>query len=116
MTFIEYILKAMENQGITAYKLCKDIGLSQQTFSNWKAGKTPALDTAMKIVIYLGLSADEIFGIKQPKIELTENEMELLNAFQKLPEREQVKEIGRMEEKAERYSNQQEISSSSRTG
>lgn len=116
MTFIEYILKAMEKQEITAYKLCKDIGLSQQTFSNWKAGKTPALDTAMKIVIYLGLSADEIFGIKPTQVQLTENETELLKAFQKLPDREQIKEIGKMEEKAERYSNQQEQLSTSRTG
>lgn len=116
MTFIEYILNEMDKQGITAYKLCKDLGLSQQTFSNWKSGKMPALDKAMGIIIYLGLSADEMFGIKEPKIQLGENEIELLKAFRQLPVREQIKEIGRMEEKAERFSNQQEISSTSRTG
>jgi len=72
----------MEKQGITAYKLCKDLGMSQQTFSNWKDGKMPSIDKAVKIIIYLGLSADEIFGIKKEQISLTREERQLLEAYQ----------------------------------
>ena len=76
MNFITIILKEMEKQKISAYKLCKDLGMSQQTFSNWKDGKMPALDKAIAIVIYLGLSADEIFNI-------TTEEKALIEAYRK---------------------------------
>ena len=81
MTFIDRISEIMEKQGITAYKLCKDLGMSQQTFSNWKSGKVPALDKAIKIISYLGLSADEIFELKPDKYELTLEEQNLLAAY-----------------------------------
>ncbi len=81
MTFINCVLETMEKKGITAYKLCKDIGLSQQTFSNWKSGKMPALDKAIAIIIYLGLSADEIFGIVKKNIDLLPEEQNLLEAY-----------------------------------
>lgn len=83
MTFITCVLDTMEKKGITAYKLCKDLGLSQQTFSNWKTGKMPALDKAIAIIIYLGLSADKIFGIKREEINLTSEEICLIEAYQK---------------------------------
>lgn len=114
MNFIDIILKEMEKQRISAYKLCKDLGMSQQTFSNWKNGKIPALDKAVSIIIYLGLSADEIFNIKTT--ELSAEEKELLKFFRQLPESEQMRELGRLEEKAEQIRNQQERSSCSRSG
>lgn len=83
MDFIETITEEMEKQGITAYKLCKDIGLSQQTFSNWKNGKMPSIDKAVKIIIYLGLSADEVFEINKSSIELSPEGRKLLEAYQR---------------------------------
>lgn len=83
MTFINCVLETMEKKGITAYKLCKDLGFSQQTFSNWKTGKIPALDKAMAIIIYLGLSADEIFGIKKEEINISSDEICLLEAYRR---------------------------------
>ncbi len=82
MNFIEYVSESMEKQGITAYRLCKDLGMSQQTFSNWKDGKIPSIDKAIKIIIYLGLSADEVFGIKKEQVNLNEDEKQLLEAYQ----------------------------------
>lgn len=105
----------MIQKGITAYRLEKDTGIKQTTFQGWKRGSQPAADKIEILIQYLKVSANDIFGI-QDKKQLTENEIELLKAFQKLPEREQVKEIGRIEEKAEKYNNKQEISSTSRTG
>lgn len=86
MSFIDYICKSMDDKGITAYKLCKDIGMSQQTFSNWKDGKIPAVDKAIKVITYLGLSADEVFEIKTPSIILTQDEQELINAYRNAEE------------------------------
>ena len=80
MTFIDQISEIMEKQGITAYKLCKDLGMSQQTFSNWKSGKVPALDKAIKIISYLGLSADELFDLKHNDESLTLDEKNLIAA------------------------------------
>lgn len=113
---IENIEHIMMEKGITAYRLEKDTGIKQTTFQGWKRGSQPAADKIELLIQYLKVSANDIFGMEDKKEELTDNETELLEAFRRLPEREQVKEIGRMEEKAERFSNQQEISSTSRTG
>lgn len=53
-------------------------------------------------------------GVKQN--DLTKNDIELLKYFKVLPEREQLIEIGKMVAKAEQYNNQQDESSTSRTG
>lgn len=91
----------MEQKGITAYQLEKDTGIKQSTFWNWKKGSQPAADKLQIIILYLGVTPNEIFGYKN--IELTENEQELLELFKELPEREQVKFIGRTEEYIEKY-------------
>lgn len=106
MNIIENIEKVMKQKGITAYKLEKDIGIKQQTFSNWKTGTKASVEKIIEIINYLGVSPNEIFEYSEteekipPEKKLTENEQELLKYFRKLPEREQIKEIGRIEDKA----------------
>ena len=39
----------MKNKGITAYKLEKDTGIKQSTFSHWKAGSQPPADKLEEI-------------------------------------------------------------------
>jgi transcriptional regulator with XRE-family HTH domain len=89
MNFIENIQIEMKKRNITAYKLCKDIGLSQQTFSNWKNGKVPALDTAVIIIKYLGISADEIFEIKTETDNYTEKDKQLIRAYHAADQKQQ---------------------------
>ncbi|WP_300808959.1 helix-turn-helix transcriptional regulator [uncultured Acetatifactor sp.] len=65
--FIEEITKAMEQKKISAYQLEEDLGLSHSTVSSWKRGTQPTIEKAIKVIKYLGLSADEIFDIKPTK-------------------------------------------------
>lgn len=97
MAVIDNIVKIMEKKGITAYKLEKDTNINAATFAHWKNGTQPAADKLEKIISYLKVSPNELFGY-EPETRLTENEQELLELFHKLPEREQIKFIGRLEE------------------
>lgn len=90
----------MNERGVTAYQLEKDIGIKQATFGKWKKGSQPTLDNIIKILNYFQVSADEL--LKTNFSSLTENDKELLELFHQLPEREQIKLIGKVEELVER--------------
>lgn len=86
--FIEKVVEVMEKEDVAIYKLCKDNGISQTTFQNWKNGSEPSIVKAVRIAKYLGLSLDELFEIKTEKAEdkkelFTEGE---LNSLQLLLE------------------------------
>ena len=102
INFAEKIDLILQEKKISTYKMCKDTGISQQTYVNWKKGTVPAIDKAIRILKYLEVSADEFFEIN-PINNLNENEQELLKYFNLLPEREQIKTIGIMEDKAQKY-------------
>lgn len=54
-TFVDLLQK----RGITPYRISRDTGISQTTFSNWKSGRsTPNSTTMQKIADYLGVSLD----------------------------------------------------------
>ena len=97
MTLIENIINIMEQKKITAYQLEKAGIVKQTTFTSWKKGTQPALDKIINLMQYIEVSPNELFGY-EPETRLTENEQELLELFHKLPEREQIKFIGRLEE------------------
>ncbi|MEE0919200.1 MAG: helix-turn-helix transcriptional regulator [Lachnospiraceae bacterium] len=102
MEIIEKLEEIMKKKKITAYQMEKDIGISQTTFSNWKKGRQPTVDKLIKILPYLEVTPNELFGYSQEQ-KLNENEIELLKYFKLLPEREQIKFIGRVEEAAQQY-------------
>lgn len=53
---IEYLLT--EN-GVTAYRLCKDLGLHTSSVTAWKQGKyKPSVTTLKKIADYFGVTVD----------------------------------------------------------
>lgn len=84
MNFIEKIQKILDERGITPYKMCKDIGIKQATYSAWKQkGTQPQIDKVILIVNYLELSLDELLELK--KEEITEREKEILRAYKKAP-------------------------------
>lgn len=102
MPIIDNIIKIMNEKGISAYKLEKDIGINAATFTHWKNGTQPAADKLEKIISYLKISPNQLFGY-ETEAELTENEKELLEYFRKLPDREQIKFIARVEDAAAKY-------------
>lgn len=102
MNIVENVEKIMKKKNITAYQLERDIGISQTTFSNWRKGRQPSVDKIAKILPYLEVTPNEVFGY-EPTASLTENERELLELFRQLPDREQIKYIGRLEDAVEKY-------------
>lgn len=97
MAVIDNIVKIMSEKGITAYKLEKDTGINAATFTHWKNGTQPTAEKLERIIEYMKVSPNQIFGYESEAF-LTENEQELLEQFRKLSDRDQVKFIGRIEE------------------
>ena len=84
---IENICKIMQEKGISAYRMEKDIGIKQATFGTWKKGTQPTADKLKKIIEYLGVSADEVFfGEKDG---LSPEELDLIKNFRLLEDEEQ---------------------------
>ena len=49
----------LQKYGVTTYKVAKETGISQTTFSNWKSGRsTPKTDALQKIADYFGVTLD----------------------------------------------------------
>ncbi len=73
----ENIKTICERKGITGYKLCKDIGISNSILSDLKSGRKKGLssDIAAKIADYLGVSTDYLLGKTSyaGRIEIDEN-------------------------------------------
>lgn len=56
--------EAIKHSGLSQTALAKQIGIGQQTISEYLRGKSmPALDTFAKLCIALDLDANEILGI-----------------------------------------------------
>ena len=59
----EIFKRLMEEQGITAYKVSKDTGISSQTLSAWKKDiYTPKREKMELIANYFGVSVDYLMG------------------------------------------------------
>lgn len=55
----EIFSKLLHEFGVTAYKVSKETGISQTTFSNWKSGRSiPKTDALQKIADYFNVSLD----------------------------------------------------------
>lgn len=58
MGVYERIERAIKVKGLSIYKVCKDTGLTKQSFNYWKNGvNTPKADKVKIIADYLGVSA-----------------------------------------------------------
>ncbi|MDE6035466.1 MAG: helix-turn-helix domain-containing protein [Ruminococcus sp.] len=107
MEFHEILTKLLKERKITACQISKDTGISQNAIGKWKKGeKYPSVDNLKIIADYLEVSMDYLLTGKETTSEtnrLTENEKELLNIFNQLSEREQLKLIGKVEIMAEEF-------------
>lgn len=49
----------LQERGVTAYRVAKDLGLTPTVFSDWKSGKSkPKVDKLKKIADYFGVSLE----------------------------------------------------------
>lgn len=81
MEFTQKILEIMQEKGISAYEICKNLNISNTTFSSWKKGSKPSVDKAIEIIRYLELSADELFELTPQTETLTQEEKNILKAY-----------------------------------
>lgn len=65
---IPMLFEIMEQKEISAYRLSKDIGVSQGNISDWKHGnKTPNMHTLIKLADYFDVSIDYLVGRSDKK-------------------------------------------------
>lgn len=60
MNFSETLKRLMEQNGISKYRLAKDLGVSQSSVANWINGSIPHEFILDKIASYFGCSAREL--------------------------------------------------------
>lgn len=82
----------LQKNNVTAYRVSKETGIAQATFSAWKFGKSaPKLEKLQKIADYFGVPIEYFTGEEQTapeEREPSENE-ELFRIFSSLPEDQQ---------------------------
>lgn len=97
---IQFLCKS---KGVSASKMCLDLGLSKSTMSDMKSGRKNGVSiaTAQKIASYFGISVDELYGnetkkdptaqggeaVKNPsdELELTEGEIAWIKIMRRFP-------------------------------
>lgn len=59
----DIFMQLCEKNGVTTYKVCKDLGISQGTISNWKnRGNNLSTTTLKKIADYFGVTMEFLIG------------------------------------------------------
>ncbi len=101
MGFTESLIELMKAQNINSIDLQNYTGIKESTFRAWKKGSQPSADKIILLAKYFNVTTDELLGL-EPGMKLSENDKELLDIFHQLPEREQIKLIGKIEEIIER--------------
>lgn len=107
MTICERLFHELDARNLTAYALSKFIGVNTTTTTNWKQrGTDPPAKYIAPIYDFLGCSMSyfltgsdtEPETKKAPAPGISENGREMLELYEKLPEREQILLIGRLQE------------------
>lgn len=102
MTINERIFLEIERKKLKQSDLAKILKVRTSVITTWKTrGTNPPAEYLTQICEFLGITIPDLFEI--PNSNLTENQIELLTHFNKLPEREQIKWIGKLEEAAKEY-------------
>lgn len=101
--FVENLNHLIKEKGLNRSKLGQKIGISESTMRSWDKGCEPTVDKVIKISQYFAIPIAELLGLE----ERFPNDEELLSYFHKLPEREQIKWIGKLEEAAAQFTKQE---------
>lgn len=75
-TLYEKIVTLCKSKGVSASRMCLDLGLSKSTMSDLKNGriKGVSIPTAQKIAGYFGITVDELHGEDIKKEQPIEND------------------------------------------
>lgn len=107
-TLYERIQYLCKQKGVSASKMCIELGLSKSTMSDMKSGRKSgvSVSTAQKIASYFGISVDDLYGnetkkdptaqsgeaVKNPSDELvlTEGEKAWIRLLRRVPAEDQA--------------------------
>lgn len=107
---VERICKLIKEKGMSVNSVEKTLGFGNGAIKRFEKN-SPSIDKIIKLSNFLNVSLEYlVFGteptlkvttIEMPQSQLTQNEKEMLSIFRMLSEREQLKEIGRLEKTIE---------------
>lgn len=112
------LLTWRKEQGLKTTDIRDTTGISLGALSNYENDRRE-ISSNFLLKLKEIYNADVYYiltGVRSEGGVLTQNEQEMLQNFKLLPEREQIKLIGIIEEKAKAYKETSEKSSASRTG
>lgn len=68
MGFAQNLKFLMEKEGLTKYRLAKEIKISQTSLANWLEKNIPHPSTLNILASYFGISVNELVGEKLPPV------------------------------------------------
>lgn len=102
MSFYDNLKSLCDERGVSITKTVELCGGSTGSIGGWKAGKWPNSEIVFKIATRLDVSCDRLLlGRETEKVPvpgISETGREMLALYEKLPEREQVLLLGRLQE------------------
>lgn len=94
--FYDRLLKLCESSGIKPTTLLSNMGMSKGSLANWKDGKLPTGDVLVRFSEHFGVSIDYLALGKNPSIELSTEDQDLLKLFHQLPRDAQLEFRGEL--------------------
>lgn len=86
MAFYEQLVKLCDKNGVKPTTLVESLGMSKGTMSNWKKGGNPSGDAVVRFAKHFGVSTDYLLLGKETAFkEISEEDLEILELFHKLP-------------------------------
>lgn len=106
MTISERLFSTLDERGLRASGLCKHLGIGTNITTGWKQrGTDPPAKYIAPICEYLNCSLEYLLTGEETKKEpapgISENGREMLALYERLPERQQILLIGRLQEMVE---------------
>ncbi len=106
MTISERLFAMLDERGLRASGLCKHLGIGTNITTGWKQrGTDPPAKYIAPICEYLDCSLEYLLTGEETKKEpapgISENGREMLALYERLPERQQILLIGRLQEMVE---------------
>ena len=103
MNFLDRVLNLIDSNGTTKNKLASELKLAKGSIANWQdRGTVPSGDIVLKIAQYFHVSTDYLLtGTEYTSIQLPEDEIRLLEYYNKLSDFSKGELIGELKTKVE---------------